>query len=155
VYKVDGNSLGPGGPCGNAGPDQKPTPLMLVQVAGDGITPKGPPINLLNRIDMDGPVIEAPSLTRTPDGKYQLFFSSNCYNTNLYDVTWATAPSVTGPYTRFGPLFVSGQDGLMAPGGAAVASDGKHMVFHGNFNGGRAMYTTTIGGSGGSLRSTA
>jgi hypothetical protein len=126
---------------------------MLVQVAEDGVTPMGTPINLLNRIDMDGPVIEAPSIARTPDGKYQLFFSSNCYNTPMYDVTWATAPSIAGPYTRFGPLFVSGQDGLMAPGGAAVANDGKHMVFHGNFNGGRAMYTTTIGGSGGSLRS--
>jgi hypothetical protein len=153
VYKVDGNSLGPGGPCGNGDANRKPTSLMLVPVAGDGITPRGAAKVLLDRIELDGPVIEAPSITRLADGTYALFFSSNCWNTKWYDVTWATAPSVNGPYRRFGPMSVTGQNGLTAPGGASVASDGKHMVFHANLNGGRAMYTTTIEGTGGGVHS--
>jgi beta-xylosidase len=153
VYKVDGNSVGSGGVCNNSNPPQRATPIMLVPVQADGITPTGPPVQILDRDSRDGPLVEAPNLVRTPDGQYALFFSSNCYTTSGYDVTWAVAPSIMGPYTKAGPMFVTGTNGLSAPGGASISADGAHMVFHANFNGGRAMFTTTISGTGVNIRS--
>jgi len=147
VYKVDGNSLGSGGNCNN-GNGQKSTPIMLVPVDANGVTPLGQAVTLLDHTRIDGPLIEAPSLTRRPDDSYALFFSSNCYSSTLYDVTWATASNISGPYSRKGPLLVTGVQGLTAPGGATVAADGTHVVFHANYNNGRAMFTTTISGSG-------
>ncbi|KAF2435216.1 Arabinanase/levansucrase/invertase [Tothia fuscella] len=152
VYKVDGNSVGSGGSCNN-GNGQRATPIMLVAVQPDGITPKGPPVQILDRDNRDGPLVEAPNLVRTRNGQYALFFSSNCYTTPNYDVAWAVASNIAGPYTKTGPMFVTGTQGLSAPGGASIASDGVHMVFHANFNGGRAMYTTTISGDGQNIRS--
>jgi beta-xylosidase len=150
-YKVDGNSMGGGGPCGNAN-GQFATPIMMIPMQDDGVSPRGPPSTAIDRSPADGPLVEAPSISRSPDGTYNLFFSSNCFNTPLYDVTWATAPSINGPWTKFGPLLVTGTNGLQAPGGASIASDGTHMVFHANFGGGRAMFTTSIAGAGSGLR---
>jgi beta-xylosidase len=152
VYKVDGNAVGSGGSCGNSNSGQTPTPLMLVAVDADGYTPLGAPIQLLDRMDIDGPLIEAPNLVRSNDGTYSLFFSSNCYTTPQYDVSWATAPALTGPYTRTGPLITTGVNGLTAPGGASIANDGQHMVFHADFGQGRAMFTNRISGGGESIR---
>jgi len=127
---------------------------MIVKVKADGITADGQPVQLLDRTDADGPLIEAPSMQRSADGTYSLFFSSNCYITPNYDVTWATSSSILGPFTRTGPLITTGKNGLTAPGGASVAADGIHMVFHANAAGGaRAMFTNTIQGNGAGIRS--
>jgi beta-xylosidase len=152
VYKVDGNSLAGGGPCGNGGPDRKPTPLMLVKVGGDGMTPQGPPVQILDRLDIDGPLVEAPSLARLNDGSYALLFSSNCWNSKHYDVAWARARSITGPYNRQPALLLTGMSALEAPGGASVSNDGRHMVFHANHAGGRAMFSTILGEAGSIVR---
>lgn len=145
VYKVDGNSIGNGGLCGNSVAPLASTPIMLQRVATDGHTLQGAAVPILNRSDLDGPLVEAPSLTRTRDGKYVLFFSSNCFYTDLYDLSYAMADSIEGPYTKYGPLAVTGTAGLKAPGGASIAADGVHMVFHAtNAQGGRSMYTTRI-----------
>jgi beta-xylosidase len=151
VYKVDGNAVGSGGSCNN-GDGRQSTPLMLVAVAADGFSPIGSPVQLLDRIEIDGPLVEAPNLVRTPDGQYNLFFSSNCYSTPDYDVSWATSQSLFGPYDRRGPLFTTGVNGLVAPGGASIAKDGVHMAFHADFGHGRAMYTNRISGVRDSIR---
>lgn len=151
LYKVDGNSLVSGGTCGNepATGSGKPTPIMLVPVQEDGMSPSSSPIQLLDRDPAtDGPLIEAPSLGITAPGQYTLFFSSNCYDSDDYDVSWAYATSPTGPYTRSGPLLTTGVVGLDAPGGATVAKDGSHMVFHANSQAGRSMFVTSVSGSG-------
>jgi hypothetical protein len=87
-----------------------------------------------------------PRLTRGVRS-YVLFFSSNCYNTDLYDISYATAPSISGPYTKASsPLLVTGDDGLTAPGGATPRLDGGFMVFHATVNSNpltRYMYTAT------------
>ncbi|KAF2663203.1 Arabinanase/levansucrase/invertase [Microthyrium microscopicum] len=148
LWKVDGNSLTPSGTCGNAGQTKVPTPLMLARLGADGITPhSSAPVVLLDRTDNDGPLIEAPSLTRLPDGRYALFFSSNCWNSANYDVAWATSHSISGPFVRQDAVMRTGTGGLMAPGGASVASDGTHVVFHANRGKGRAMYATTLDAS--------
>ncbi|KAI5212405.1 glycoside hydrolase family 43 protein [Aureobasidium subglaciale EXF-2481] len=149
LYKIDGNSVGHGGVCNNGNAPIVDTPIMLQKVADDGFTPVGTPVKLLDRSELDGPLVEAPSLMRTANGKYVLFFSSNCFATSNYDVTYAFADSINGPYVKRGPMMVTGTDGLFAPGGQAIAADGKHMMFHaGNVGpanmGWRGAYTQII-----------
>ncbi|KAF2086664.1 glycoside hydrolase family 43 protein [Saccharata proteae CBS 121410] len=144
VYKVDGNNMGHGGLCGNTATPIMPTPLMLQRVSTNGHTKLGPAVQILDRSAADGPLIEAPSLTRTASGAYVLFFSSSCYSSRWYDIGYAVADNITGPYSKAGPWAVTGE-GLFAPGGARVAADGRHVVFHaGNGRGGRAMYATEV-----------
>lgn len=90
---------------------------------------------------MDGPLIETPSLALV-DGIYYLSFSSNWYNSEYYDVSYATATSVLGPYTKVqhpdAPLIVTDDSkGLWGPDGAdmVVSKDGNGflMVYH-NWN---------------------
>ncbi len=153
VYKVDGNSLGGGGPCGNE--DQShDTPIVLQGVsATDGYTPIGEGTPLLHLGPNDGPLIEAPSLVRSTNGTYVLFFSSNCYKTQFYDTSFATSTSVTGPYTRSSaPLLITGTEGLLSPGGTDVLADGSRIVFHADVNPSdasvRRVYTSKIQISG-------
>ena len=133
VYKVDGNSLGHGGACKNGVEPLVPTPIYLQEVEEDGVTTIGEPVSILDRTDDDGPLVEAPSMHVSNEGVYFLFFSSNCYTTTKYDVKYATATNISGPYTRAEGALLTTGDGpnLIAPGGPDVASDpGGYMVFH-------------------------
>lgn len=145
VYKVDGNSI-----------QSDSTPLMLQGLNSDAVTPNSDPTQLLDRDDADGPLIEAPSLANV-DGTYYLTFSSNVYSTKDYDVSYATAPTLTGPYTKAqapdAPLLVSGDSSdvgeLGGPGGSDFNADGSKIVFHAFENGenmdkGRAMWVADI-----------
>ncbi|KAK4912521.1 hypothetical protein LTR66_017278, partial [Elasticomyces elasticus] len=99
---------------------------------------------LLDRSDYDGPVIEAPSMYRSSEGVFFLFFASNCYTSDLYSTSYATADNVLGPYTRVStPLLFSGSHpGLIGPGGLDVVHrsyaeelgesevDSRMVVFH-------------------------
>jgi beta-xylosidase len=149
VYKIDGNAIGHGGTCGNTVEPLVPTPIMMQQVAQDGYTKIGAPFQILDRGQYDGPLIEAPSLIKASDGTYVLFFSSNCYSTTLYDISYATSPTLTGPYTKSSaPLLVTGNYGLTAPGGATSIVGGGQLVFHANCpnvgGSGRCMYETSF-----------
>ncbi len=118
MYKVDGNAIGHGGSCGNTVEPIVPTPIMMQQVGLDGHTKIGSPFQILDRGQYDGPLIEAPNLIKAPDGTFILFFSSNCYSTTLYDISYATSANLKGPYTKSSaPLLVTGNYGLTAPGG--------------------------------------
>ncbi|KAK5121407.1 hypothetical protein LTR85_005239 [Meristemomyces frigidus] len=130
VYKIDGNAIGHGGVCGNTVKPIVGTPIMLQQVsATDGYTKIGSPIQMITNGVNDGPVVEAPSLSKL-GSKYVLFFSSNCFATDLYDVSYATATNIKGPYTKYGPLFITGTDGMTAPGGLDIAVNGNHAIWH-------------------------
>ncbi|KAI5793319.1 Arabinanase/levansucrase/invertase [Geopyxis carbonaria] len=141
VYKVDGNCCG------------KDTPIMVQEVEQDGYTPKGDAVEVLRNGKYDGGITEAPHMI-AKDGMQILFFSSNWYNTDYYDVSYAT--SVDGPRGPFEkskePLLVTGGD-LGGPGGAAVVVDGDSvkMAFHANEGGpgnagkSRLMWTTDLG----------
>lgn len=150
VYKIDGNSIGHGGSCGNEVAPIVSTPLMLQQVDSDGITKIGSPIQLLDRTDADGPLVEAPAILRNSAGKYILFFSSGCYTESTYNVNYAIADSVTGPYNRSSSALVTTDDsfGLTAPGGATPLVDGSAMVFHANCDAGRCLFVNKIGVTG-------
>ncbi|KAK3678023.1 hypothetical protein LTR78_002118 [Recurvomyces mirabilis] len=140
VYKIDGNAIGHGGSCGNTVRPIVQTPIMLQQVAADGHSKIGNPIQLISNDLDDGPVVEAPALAYL-DGKYVLFFSSNCFATSLYDVSYAIASDIRGPYRKGGPLYVTGNMGMYAPGGLDVALNGNRAIWHGNVAGGRAAFT--------------
>jgi beta-xylosidase len=148
VYKVDGNAMGHGGNCNNGIHPIVSTPILLQQVsAQDGFTKIGSPTTLITNDPADGPVVEAPSLNKMADGTFVLYFSSNCWATPLYDVSFATSKNIRGPYRKYGPLMVTGMYNLVAPGGLDVGVNGNHAVFHANWNGGRAMFTALLQGT--------
>ena len=106
--------------------------LQLVD-ANDWRTPVNDPIKILDREEHDGPLVEAPSMTavRCDEGNggwcYVLFFSSNCWSTAYYDVSYAVSTDgidgglgnleVGKGFVKAGqPLLVSGMGGLNAPG---------------------------------------
>lgn len=145
LYKIDGNSVGHGGSCGNTIAPIAPTPIMLQQVAADGVTKIGDPYPILDRTDEDGPLVEAPSMLLTDTGLYILFFSSGCYLESTYNVNYATSTSVFGPFQRAPhPMIRTGEYTLQAPGGATAVNVGDQVgiAFHANCPGGRCMYTT-------------
>ncbi|KAL5338368.1 glycosyl hydrolase [Aspergillus crustosus] len=149
LYKIDGNSL-------NGDGSTHPTPILLQKVLPDGITRDGDPIQILDRDEADGPLIESPSLIHR-DGTYYPTFSSNMYHTLAYDVSYATASSLTGPYTKVqapdAPLLVSGDASdvgpLAGPGHADLFDDGSRLVFHafqdgGSIDSGRAVWIVDV-----------
>ncbi|EME78202.1 glycoside hydrolase family 43 protein, partial [Pseudocercospora fijiensis CIRAD86] len=118
TWKVDGNNIGRGGVCGNTFDPQTPTPIMIQKMQADGVTAvDGTLTQILDRTDADGPLVEAPALVRTRQGKYFLFFSSGCTRSSSYSVKYAVADKVTGPYVRANETLLStGMYGLEAPG---------------------------------------
>ena len=112
----------------------------------DGVTPVNDPIKILEHDNnSDGPLVESPSLIRTAEGIYYLFFSSHCFNSPKYDIKYASSLSLKGPYARAKwPLLRSGDFGLNSPGGATVSPDGTKMVFHANCDQVRCMYVAGI-----------
>jgi beta-xylosidase len=133
VFKVDGNSIGNGGDCNNGVEPLVATPILLQRLADDAVTPVGDAVQILDRstADNDGPLVEAPNLILHGD-TYFLFYSTHCFTDPKYDVRWATASSITGPYTKTNvPLINSANTGLISPGGATVCGCGDRMLFHG------------------------
>ncbi|KAK5083251.1 hypothetical protein LTR70_007967 [Exophiala xenobiotica] len=138
VYKIDGNTMNAGGgPCnGNPGPDGylHPTPIMLQQVSkADGISKIGDPIQILDRSDADGPLVEAPSLFYNNEfSLYFLTFSSNCYSTDLYDIGFAYSTCLDTEFVKSKyPLMTTQSIGVFGPGGADMTDDGKYALYHG------------------------
>jgi hypothetical protein len=146
LYKVDGNNIGHGGECGNIVQPRVNTPIMLQKLQADGTSPDGAPIPILDRTAADGPLVEAPELVRSHEGVYFLFFSSGCTRNPSYDLKYATADDITGPYTRSSaPLLQTDDWDLHAPGSAGLFPAGKgqwNLVFHARVGGRiRAMFT--------------
>lgn len=133
VFKVDGNSVGHGGDCNNGVEPLVSTPILLQKVAADGVTPIGDAVQILDRntADGDGPLVEAPNLILHGD-MYFLFYSTHCFTDPAYDVRYATAKSITGPYTKTNVPMINAQNtGLISPGGGNVCGCGDRMLFHG------------------------
>lgn len=144
AYKVDGNSIGHGGDCNNGVAPLKPTPILLQRVTDDGVTPLGEPVQILDRDDSDGPLVEAPNLVLHGD-TYYLFYSTHCFTDPTYDVRYATASSITGPYKKTGNQLVkTGDDSLSSPGGGTVCSCGDRILFHGFCDKGRCTYSARV-----------
>lgn len=158
VYKVDGNSVGNGGACGNSIEPIAPTPIVLQQMnADDGVGLIGEGIIIMTNSADDGPNVEAPTLTYDGNsGQYILFFTSGCFTTSGYNMQYATASSVTGPYTRQGVFLSTGDTAanVQLPGGPDIDPITNQLVFHGDLNPGwfqhdgskrvRGMYASNV-----------
>jgi beta-xylosidase len=88
LWKNDGN-------CCN-----RPVRLWIQQLTDDGLELAGEPIDLGVEADnrWEGALIEAPTLWLEA-GTYYLLYSANAYYDATYAVGYATADTVTGPYT--------------------------------------------------------
>ncbi|KAF4456336.1 hypothetical protein F53441_1495 [Fusarium austroafricanum] len=122
IYKLEGDVSGPTGG----------TPFMLQEIEGDGVTFIGDAVKIFDRVgEEDGVLVEAPNIVKV-GGKYVLFFSSHDFRDPLYNVKYAFADKLTGPYTRASePLIKKPDFGLDGPGGATSNDAGDAMVFHG------------------------
>ncbi|GAM90290.1 hypothetical protein ANO11243_083330 [Dothideomycetidae sp. 11243] len=155
AYKVDGNNKGNGGACGNTVAPIHSTPIMLQKVEDDGVTPDGNAIQILDRTNADGPLVEAPSLAKV-NGTYFLFFSSGCTRDPSYTVKYAWSSTIDGPYTRANhDLLQSGNWSLSAPGSCSVAQDANGhwgIAFHARVStpqgGAREMFTAGLNFNG-------
>ena len=137
LYKIDGNLFNR--------PHRRfhSTPLMLQKVAADGVTLLDAPVKLLDREFADGPLIEAPSMGRytTTEGRplYILFFSTHLFTGPGYNIKYAVANSILGPFARAStPLLKTGagpKGQLIGPGGMDVGVSSHQVVFHSIQNG--------------------
>ncbi|NMR20205.1 glycoside hydrolase family 43 protein [Cellulomonas fimi] len=123
LWKNDGNCCG------------LDTWLQLAPLTADGLALAGPPVRLVTQDQpWEGNLVEAPTLVER-DGSYVLLYSANDYGGSAYAIGYATAPAVTGPYTKDPePLLTTYRDAeYVGPGGqdVVVGPDGEdRLVFH-------------------------
>lgn len=147
VYKIDGNSIGHGGECNNGVAPLVSTPIMLQRMEDDGITKDDSfeAVQLLDRTKVDGPLIEAPAVAKVGE-QWFMFYSSGCTRSPSYDVRYATAKNLTGPWTRHGkPLFKTDDYGLLAPGSVSVRWTQGDDSSGGTFSSTQGSETSTAG----------
>ncbi|RMZ82581.1 hypothetical protein DV738_g1664, partial [Chaetothyriales sp. CBS 135597] len=156
VYKVDGNSIGHGGLCGNSAEPIVPTPIYTQRMSADDLlTPIGEPVFLINNIQdggspYDGPNTERPSMTYR-NGSYYLFYNVHCYTTLDYRIDYVSCMTGVDTTTGLGGCNwaelkakqqshkkrvllrtgsrVSGAV-LHAPGSIDMSDDSGRVVFH-------------------------
>ena len=138
LWKNDGNALG------------GKTWLYIQQLAPDGLSLIGEPVQLLERDQMwEGRLVEAPTLWKH-DGRYYLFYSANDYASPQYAIGYAVSDKVFGPYAKPSrqPLLKTNLgEGLVGPGGQDIVrwTDGSEwMVYHGWVADGRAMFLALL-----------
>lgn len=123
VWKTDGNCC------------DLDTWIELAPLAADGLTVTAAPTRLIKQtLTWEGNLVEAPTLVQHGSG-WALLYSANDYANDRYAIGVATAPAITGPYTKqHAPLLSSSSsDGLYrGPGGQDVVAGphGDVLVFH-------------------------
>ena len=124
LWKNDGNCCG------------LDTWISIAPLSADGLTLAGPGQQLIKQtLDWEGDLVEAPTLVKRDD-TYYLFYSSNSYGDERYAVGYATAPALTGPWTKSEtPFLASGEDDsdVLGPGGQDIVpvSEGEdRLIFH-------------------------
>jgi hypothetical protein len=129
VWKNDGNAIG------------KPSTLWLTRTANNGTTTVGGNSALIS----SNGVIEAPDLVQR-GSKYVLFFSGGGYNDCNYLTSYATATSLSGPWSvAYRPLMTTASfDGhVCGPGGADFVGD--RVFLHGWVSNTRHLFVADVG----------
>ena len=123
LWKNDGNCCG------------LDTWLQLAPLAPDGLSLVGPVTRLVRQdLPWEGRLVEAPTLVKRGD-TYVLLYSANDYGGAAYAIGYATASSVTGPFTKSEePLLTTDRASrFVGPGGQDLVTgpDGvDRLVFH-------------------------
>jgi Glycosyl hydrolases family 43 len=159
VYKVDGNSIGSGGACGNSNNPKAPTPIALQLLTSNHTAMVGPPHYLIsnglpnpenpssNAIVSypDGPNVEGPTMF-FHNGSYYLAYNSGCFADESYKVKYLVcegAPTVyacgrwTDGQSEESVLLKTGSSpGMYAPGSVdvVVGEQATRIVYHGDVN---------------------
>jgi beta-xylosidase len=135
--------------------------IHLQPLSADGTTLTGPPQELVHRDQpFEGNVVEAPTLVKRGT-TYTLFYSANDFGGGGYRTAYATASSLTGPYTKATTELMTTdrfRGDVIGPGGQDVVTrrDGSTaIVFHGwdptySY---RAMYVSELEWSAGGVPS--
>ncbi|MFC7431336.1 MULTISPECIES: glycoside hydrolase family 43 protein [unclassified Agrococcus] len=125
VWKNDGNAVG------------VDTWLQAAPLQADGLSLAGEPVRLVQQDqDWEGALVEAPTIVAHPEGLTMLY-SANDYGSDDYAIGYATAPSLSGPWTKHeGPWITTASTGehVVGPGGQDVVEgpDGEpRLVLHG------------------------
>jgi arabinan endo-1,5-alpha-L-arabinosidase len=124
VWKNDGNC------CGHD------TWIQTAPLAADGLSLDGPVQKIIKQTQpWEGELVEAPTVVKKGP-KYVLLYSSNSYSDARYNVGYASAPALEGPWTKAAePLLSSDSLGgrYIGPGGQDLVTgpDGQdYLVFH-------------------------
>lgn len=165
LYKNDGNAI------------NQESAIWIRELRPDGLGAAQPPLKILANTDVRNPTepyhsygypaytIEAPYLTRAPDGKFVLFFSGNGYGNADYFTGYAISNNLLNRYTYQSPLYTTSSTGnrIIGPGGGEITrhtnSGALEFVLHGwvNFNKPstkkRQMYVTPIAWNNGHVPS--
>lgn len=97
----------------------EPTRLWSAPLTTDGLSINGTPTELLHTaLPWEQPIIEGPSMARTPDGHYVLFYSANRWQTSGYAMGWASCAGPAGPCSRGGSTPLMASHGLVAGPGS-------------------------------------
>ncbi|MGC4763103.1 family 43 glycosylhydrolase, partial [Micromonospora sp. DT46] len=137
TWKNDGNAI------------NRPSTLWVSQVTNNGTALVGPTTAMLTVAA--GQIIEAPDLVQRDD-KMVLFYSGGSFASCGYYTSYATAPTVIGPWTPAPNAFMTQADtGLCGPGGADVVTaqdglgGGDKVVMHAAVaDGSRHMYSINL-----------
>jgi beta-xylosidase len=121
-WKNDGNARG------------LDTTIWVQPLSPDGTKLEGTAVDtgLKQTQPWHGALVEAPTVVLR-DGTYVLFYSANDYGSDKYAMGYATATTVTGPYTdRSTEPWVASEGDASGPGGQEVFElDGQQwMIYH-------------------------
>ncbi len=135
VYKVDGNSIGSGGACGNGNFPHARTPIMIQPMnSTDLVTPLVDARPIFSNDEIDGPNVEGPKLFYR-DGWYYLLYSSGCFTQAEYTIRYAVSKDLSMPFRRvIEPLIKTGDlnGAIQSPGCVDLSFDGNKLIFHGD-----------------------
>ena len=129
LWKNDGNAIG------------QASTLWLTRTSNNGTTLVGGNTALLS----SSGVIEAPDLIQR-GSQFVLFYSGGGYNDCNYLTSYATSPSLSGPWTvAYRPLMTTASfdNHVCGPGGADFTGD--KVFLHGWVNGSRHLYVADVG----------
>lgn len=124
LWKNDGNCCG------------LDTWISTAPLSADGLTLTGPAHRLIKQtLAFEGDLVEAPTIVLR-DSEYVLLYSANHYGDGSYAVGLATAPGLSGPWSKLEePLLSTESSGglFRGPGGqdlVETSEEGGFMVVH-------------------------
>ncbi|MDR0297267.1 MAG: family 43 glycosylhydrolase [Streptococcaceae bacterium] len=125
--------------------------INIIQLSSDGLSTVGSSSLLINKANIPNSqgIVENPSLTKSADGSYVLFYSANHGDTSNYFVGSAVSKSITGPYTDQGQFLNATNTKLAGAGEESVFVDGgNNYMYFNTWVGPHSIWDILPGGEG-------